>query len=365
MVKRAVPTKIHPKHAPLAFKIGVQKTDATPTRKVVATNVLQEPIAESGVPTPSDAAKVVPVPVSSGATVKVPPSPAPAKKTDTCVTSTANSKSEKLMAKPSAAKKSVPGAVVTSSAGKKDVPAASQKPETSSVLDILMALPAPSSSSSPEIGALASVSPTKEQVPPTSVVEGTVRLEKKALGATAVQELSAKSKKPSNTVAATATILANVLQTRSCVLGSADGEAKSVLEERIRVRVGFYRHYKRAAFERELQRAIGNASEKTERDRQFEQGNYYYKVVGIANHTEQRGARFVVYYPVYRSFVYENGREADARPVEMFTELIQDPGASDAARVPRFQYVDDPLVVAQLDTLYDALYNESVSDPAH
>ena len=98
---------------------------------------------------------------------------------------------------------------------------------------------------------------------------------------------------------------------------------------------GFYYHYKN--------------------DPNGEFNNYAYEVMGVGHHTEMKdsdGALFVVYRPLYQSFVYKNGKMFDIRPLGMFMQTVDKP----EYKGPRFIKITDPELIAKLAEIRDRMY---------
>lgn len=76
--------------------------------------------------------------------------------------------------------------------------------------------------------------------------------------------------------------------------------------------------------------------------------DYAYFIYGGGSHTEEDCRpvdKFMqVYQPLYESFVYQNGKMFDLRPLHMFYEPVVWQGKE----VPRFTRITDPGVIAQL-----------------
>ncbi len=84
--------------------------------------------------------------------------------------------------------------------------------------------------------------------------------------------------------------------------------------------------------------------------------NYAYEVMGVGLHTEDDcrpiDQHMVVYRPLYPSFVYENGKMFDIRPLAMFMEEV----TKDGKTFPRFTNITDPALVAKLEAVRDSMY---------
>lgn len=96
---------------------------------------------------------------------------------------------------------------------------------------------------------------------------------------------------------------------------------------------GFYYHYKH--------------------DPNGEVNNYAYEVMGVGIHTEIDNHFMVVYRPLYKSFVYNNGLDFDVRPLDMFLEEVQEVALSDGRIYsgPRFVKVEDGEVIKKLEEI--------------
>ena len=84
--------------------------------------------------------------------------------------------------------------------------------------------------------------------------------------------------------------------------------------------------------------------------------NYAYEVVGVGCHTEDdcrpEDVNMVVYRPLYESSVYRAGKLFDLRPLEMWMgEVILND-----EKIPRFNKIDDPVIVEQLETIKKKMY---------
>ena len=83
---------------------------------------------------------------------------------------------------------------------------------------------------------------------------------------------------------------------------------------------------------------------------------YAYEVVGVGHHTESKcrpeDIFLVVYRPLYPAFVYENGKMFDVRPLPMFMESVE----KDDGRIPRFEKIEDPALLAKLEQIRDEMY---------
>jgi len=100
---------------------------------------------------------------------------------------------------------------------------------------------------------------------------------------------------------------------------------------------GFYYHYKH--------------------DPEGDEFTYTYELLGIGHHTEEDCRpedRYVaVYRPLYESaLVFRSGRLFDIRPLSMFMETV----TKDGVAMPRFTYIDDPLLVQRLSHKRDLMY---------
>ena len=81
--------------------------------------------------------------------------------------------------------------------------------------------------------------------------------------------------------------------------------------------------------------------------------NYAYEVVGVGYHTEENGKYFVVYRPLYESFVYKMGKLFDLRPIQMFMENIN----KDSQTLPRFEKITDIKIIAELEEIKKKMYS--------
>jgi len=83
---------------------------------------------------------------------------------------------------------------------------------------------------------------------------------------------------------------------------------------------------------------------------------YAYEVVGVGHHTEEdlpaEQKTMVIYRPLYESFVYKNGKMFDVRPLPMFMESVE----KDGGRIPRFEKIEDPALLAKLEQIRDEMY---------
>lgn len=100
---------------------------------------------------------------------------------------------------------------------------------------------------------------------------------------------------------------------------------------------GFYYHYKH--------------------DSEGDEYNYAYELVGIGHHTEEdcrpEDAFVAVYRPLYESaLVFRSGKLFDIRPLSMFTEIV----VKDGKELPRFSYIEDPLLIQRLSHKRDLMY---------
>lgn len=86
--------------------------------------------------------------------------------------------------------------------------------------------------------------------------------------------------------------------------------------------------------------------------------DYAYYVYGVGHHTEDdcrpQDANMLVYRPIYKAFVYENGKLFDLRPLEMFYQQQEWQGKM----VPRFTKIEDPIVIVQLQAIKKQMYPE-------
>jgi len=86
--------------------------------------------------------------------------------------------------------------------------------------------------------------------------------------------------------------------------------------------------------------------------------NYAYEVIGVGCHTEDdcrpEDANMVVYLPLYpEASVYKAGKLFDLRPLEMFMAEVD----KDGTKIPRFQKIIDPTVIAELKIIKNTLYS--------
>ncbi len=84
-------------------------------------------------------------------------------------------------------------------------------------------------------------------------------------------------------------------------------------------------------------------------------GNYAYEVLNIAYHTEiadEKERMLVIYRPLYKAFVYEEGQRWDARPLTMFMEKV----IKDGKEMDRFTPITDPKIIAELEKIRDVMY---------
>jgi hypothetical protein len=101
---------------------------------------------------------------------------------------------------------------------------------------------------------------------------------------------------------------------------------------------GFYYHYKH--------------------DPKGDVGNYAYEVTGIGLHTEGEHDTlnpkymFVLYRPLYESFIYKSGKLFDVRPLEMFIEKV----TKDGKEMERFSKITDPKIIKELETIKNKMY---------
>lgn len=89
--------------------------------------------------------------------------------------------------------------------------------------------------------------------------------------------------------------------------------------------------------------------------------NYAYEVVGVGFHTESDARpgekHFLIYRPLYEASVYEASQKFgvpcfDARPLEMWMGDVE----KDGKISPRFQKIDDPLIISELERIRDGMY---------
>lgn len=90
--------------------------------------------------------------------------------------------------------------------------------------------------------------------------------------------------------------------------------------------------------------------------------NYAYEVVGVGFHTESDARpgeeHFVNYLPLYPSSVYEAHVSLgvlcfDTRPLEMWMGEV----SKDGKTFPRFKFITDPAVIAQLEEIKRQMYS--------
>jgi hypothetical protein len=85
-------------------------------------------------------------------------------------------------------------------------------------------------------------------------------------------------------------------------------------------------------------------------------GNYAYEVVGVGCHTEDdcrpEDVHMVVYRPLYEDSVYTLGKLFYLRPLHMWVEDV----TKDGKTFPRFQKINDPEVIAELETIREEMY---------
>ncbi len=90
--------------------------------------------------------------------------------------------------------------------------------------------------------------------------------------------------------------------------------------------------------------------------------NYAYYICGVGHHTEEdcrpEDRYMQVYKPLYDSFVYQNGKMFDLRPLDMFYE----PVLVGAEIRPRFAKISDPEVLKQLKAIRRQMYPEDFAD---
>jgi hypothetical protein len=90
--------------------------------------------------------------------------------------------------------------------------------------------------------------------------------------------------------------------------------------------------------------------------------NYLYEVLNVGHHTEIKDSEeslFVVYRPLYESFVYNEGKEWDVRPLKMFKEKIVLPiefGGDGEKMVDRFTLITDPELIEKCKKLAEEMY---------
>ncbi|HET8575177.1 MAG TPA: DUF1653 domain-containing protein [Candidatus Paceibacterota bacterium] len=89
--------------------------------------------------------------------------------------------------------------------------------------------------------------------------------------------------------------------------------------------------------------------------------NYAYEVIGVGFHTEDDARpgeeHFVVYRPLYAASVYEASKKLgvpcfDIRPLEMRMGEVEKEGE----RIPRFQRITDPRIIAELEKIRNRMY---------
>ena len=85
--------------------------------------------------------------------------------------------------------------------------------------------------------------------------------------------------------------------------------------------------------------------------------NYAYEVIGIGLHTESDRAdpdhTLVVYRPLYKSFVYQQGQLFDIRPLRNFMEKVKIGRRS----VPRFAPSKDTVIIESLLNVRHQMYS--------
>ena len=86
--------------------------------------------------------------------------------------------------------------------------------------------------------------------------------------------------------------------------------------------------------------------------------NYAYRVMGVIHHTEDDcrpiDRLMVVYRPLYDAYVYTLGKGliSDGRPLEMFMSTVE----KDGIVMPRFNFITDAAVIAELSRIHDEMY---------
>jgi hypothetical protein len=81
--------------------------------------------------------------------------------------------------------------------------------------------------------------------------------------------------------------------------------------------------------------------------------NYAYEMLGVAEHTEEREMRFVIYRPLSEdSPAWQKGKMFYARPLSMFMEEVE----KDGKRFPRFAKISDPSLIEKLEALRKEMY---------
>ena len=84
--------------------------------------------------------------------------------------------------------------------------------------------------------------------------------------------------------------------------------------------------------------------------------NYAYEVMGVGHHTEKEcrpeDTHMVVYRPLYKAYVYKNGKMFDIRPLDMFIENVTKEGKT----FPRFQKITDSGTIRTLEQIRDEMY---------
>lgn len=115
--------------------------------------------------------------------------------------------------------------------------------------------------------------------------------------------------------------------------------------------VGFYKHYKYDESKNKSKETITN-------------WEYIYEVVGVGNHTEMKHStdgsnKLVVYRPLYpEAYVYQNGKQLDVRPLNMFMEKILTGPEDSIQMIDRFTCITDPDLVYQCAVRSDELYTD-------
>lgn len=85
--------------------------------------------------------------------------------------------------------------------------------------------------------------------------------------------------------------------------------------------------------------------------------NYAYEVIGVGHHTEDdcrpEDANMVVYRPLYDSFLFQNGKLFDLRPLEMWMGTVE----KDGQTVSRFTKITEAERIAKLTGIRDQMYS--------
>lgn len=81
--------------------------------------------------------------------------------------------------------------------------------------------------------------------------------------------------------------------------------------------------------------------------------HYAYFVYGIGHHTED-GTQYMVYQPLYASYVYEKGHMFDIRPLAMCDEQVE----VDGHKMKRFTKITDENTLKQLQVIRREMYPE-------